>query len=64
MTSAIRKANHCAIQLFHSFMRLGDGSDVGHSIYSREVFMTKFVVHPEAIIQGELLRIKTVAINR
>ena len=31
-------------------MCLHDGSDTSHSVYLRVVFMTKVVVHPEAII--------------
>ena len=48
----------------HGVPCLRDSSDKSHSIYLRVAFMTASVVYPEAIIQGWLLAIKTVAINR
>ena len=34
---------------------LGDSSDKSRGVHLRAVFMTAFLVHPEAIIQGRLL---------
>ena len=34
---------------------LGDSSDKSRGVHLRAVFMTAFLVYPEAIIQGRLL---------